>query len=318
MSETPFFSIIIPLFNKEKDILHTLQSLKKQTFTCYEVVVIDDGSTDRSPAIVKGFKDERIKFYTKKNEGVAKTRNIGVVKAIAQHIVFLDADDYWYPNHLENIAALIKKYPKNRWYATAYEKKHNHKFTTSMISPVFKENNEELVVVDNYFKYSLVDALAWTSAVCFKKDFFEELGGFDSRITMGAGEDTDLWLRAAIRAPLAFSKMITARHNLDSSNRISNSPTLSRNYMDVDVYENVTTYQPFLKRYLDINRFSFALQHKIAGDIIATKKYLTAIDPKNLSTKQKWILKSPKIFLIGLWNLKKILEKLKIRVSVFK
>src|SRR5690554_7362859 len=125
-----------------------------------------------------------------------------------------------------------------------------------MISPIM-ENKNWMGIVDDYFKNSLIDALAWTSAVCMKKEFFQSLNGFDSSITNGAGEDTDLWLRAALEEPLSFSTKISATHNLDSSNRISHTPTKKRNFMALDKYEAEAKENIFLKKYLDVNRYSF-------------------------------------------------------------
>ena len=117
----PKFSIVIPLYNKEKDIKKTLESVFEQSFQDYEIIIVDDGSTDSSRKIVLALDDPRIELYSKQNEGVSKTRNLGVEKANTDHIVFLDADDYWYPNHLENLNSLVINYPKEFWYATAYE-----------------------------------------------------------------------------------------------------------------------------------------------------------------------------------------------------
>ena len=150
-----------------------------------------------------------------------------------------------------------------------------------------------------------------------KKTFFEALNGFDTAITHGAGEDTDLWLRAALAAPLAFTNTITARHNLDGSNRISHTPTLIRNFMDVDSYEQEATKHPGLKAYLDLNRFSFAMQHKMAGDTATFQKFAGKIDMKHLTGKQRYMLKQPKQVLRLLLKGKALAEKMGIRLTSF-
>lgn len=310
-------SVVIPLYNKEKDIAETLKSLLSQSFKDFEVIIINDGSTDNSESVVKKFNDKRIRFFSKENEGVALTRNLGVEKATTNHIVFLDADDYWYPFHLENVYHLISKFPNEKWYATAYEKKHNKKLTTSMISPIMKKENWA-GIVDDYFKNSLIDALAWTSAVCMKKKFFQKLNGFDATITNGAGEDTDLWLRAALESPLVFSTRISARHNLDGSNRISLTPTKQRIFMDLDKYEISAKENPYLKKYLDVNRFSFAIQHKLAKDNESFENYVKNINPKNLTSKQHFLLKQSRSALLGMKNIKFLMESLGIRLTAFK
>lgn len=309
-------SVVIPLYNKEKDIADTLNSLFCQTFKNFEVVIVNDGSTDNSEAIVKNFNDKRIRLFSKENEGVSRTRNFGVENAQTDHIVFLDADDYWYPFHLENLHNLISEFPDEKWYATAYEKKHNKKLTTAMISPIM-EKEFETGIVDNYFENSLIDALAWTSAVCMKKVFFQSLNGFDPTITNGAGEDIDLWLRAALRAPLVFSTKISARHNLDGSNRISLIPTKQRVFMNLDKYEAMAKENPYLKKYLDVNRFSFAIQHRLAKDEVSFENYVKNIDPENLTSKQRFLLRQSRSALIGMKNFKFLMESLGARLTAF-
>ncbi|MEZ4859134.1 MAG: glycosyltransferase family A protein [Flavobacteriaceae bacterium] len=311
------FSVIIPLYNKEKDILNTITSLLKQTYTNFEVIVVNDGSTDASETIVKSIKDPRIILFSKQNEGVAKTRNYAVKKVNTEHIVFLDADDFWHPNHLDNLYNLILSFPNHLWYATAYEKKVTHKLIIPMNSPVLEKPKNWMGSISNYFELSLADPLAWTSAVCFKKDFFTQLNGFNAAITMGAGEDTDLWLRAALEAPLAFSCTITARHNLDSSNRISHAPTLLRKYMNLDSYEPLIHQYPYLKQYLDINRFFIGLSHKLAGDKISFKNYIQKIDANNLSKKQKIIMKLPRPILLILLKIKGFMTRVGIQSTTF-
>lgn len=313
----PKFSVVLPLYNKKKDIEKTMASLLDQSFSDFEVIVVNDGSTDGGERIVEKFTDSRVKLFNKKNEGVALTRNLGVKKSTAEYVAFLDADDYWYPSHLENLNYLIDNFPNQQWYATAYEKKHNHKLTTAMISPIM-EKKDWNGVVEDYFKNSLIDALAWTSAVCMKKDFFTELGGFDSKITNGAGEDTDLWIRAALASPLVFSTRISARHNLDGSNRISHTPTKNRIFFNPDNYEEAAKENIFLKKYLDINRFSFAIQHKMAKDMDSFKSYSEKLDLENLNRKQRFLLKQPRSILLTLLGVKVLFESFGTRLTAYK
>uniref|UniRef100_A0A4W5LYG6 Glycosyltransferase 2-like domain-containing protein n=1 Tax=Hucho hucho TaxID=62062 RepID=A0A4W5LYG6_9TELE len=98
-----FFSVIIPLYNKECFIENTLKSVLSQTFTAFEVIIINDGSTDKSEEKALQFKDSRIRYYSKENGGVSTARNFGIDKAKSVYITFIDADDYWYPTFLESI-----------------------------------------------------------------------------------------------------------------------------------------------------------------------------------------------------------------------
>lgn len=313
----PKLSIIIPLYNKEKDIKATLESVLNQSFQDFEVVVINDGSTDNSEKIVSQIKDDRIKLFSKENEGVSKTRNYGVSKASAKHVVFLDADDYWYPNHLTNIDKLIKKFPNQGWYATAYEKKHNKKLIVPIQSPVM-EREESMFLVTNYFKNSLKDNLAWTSAVCMKKTFFEALNGFDTSITMGAGEDTDLWIRAALVSKIGFCKIVSATHNLEGTNRISNTPTNDRVFLNLDKYDDIAKKDVSFQKFLDLNRYSIALQYKLSGNFNAFNEISKKINFENLSFTQSRLLKLQRPILIILIKFQKFLGKMGYRLSSYK
>lgn len=311
------FSIIIPLYNKEKDILDTLKSVLNQSHTDFEIIIVNDGSTDDSERVIKTLVDERIKYFSKQNEGVALTRNYGVNKAKYEHVVFLDADDHWHLDHLEHLNDLIERFPEEKWYATAYEKKYSEGLVVPIDSPIFSLGSEWQGKVENYFKYCLIDTIAWTSAICIKKDFFESLKGFDSTITHGAGEDTDLWIRAALEAPLVFSNKITATYNLIGSNRISKTPTLKRKFMQTEPFEEKAKKNIYLKKYLDINNYSFAMQHKLANDHVSFKNYVAKIDLANLTTKQRFLLKQPRFTLKVLLAGKYLAEKIGVRLTTY-
>jgi len=119
----PYFSIVIPLYNKANHIKNTLQSVLDQTFTSFEIIIINDGSTDNSLGVVKAFINERILVFSIENKGVSYARNFGVAKATTELIVFLDADDTWKPHHLEDLKELHEEFPNCGMYAKAYVRK---------------------------------------------------------------------------------------------------------------------------------------------------------------------------------------------------
>ncbi len=313
----PKFTVVIPLYNKEREIYKTLESVLKQTFIDYEVIIIDDGSTDKSLVVAQQFTDNRIKIIKNPNEGVARTRNIGIALSNAPFIAFLDADDLWFPNHLEIINRLIIDFPQHHWFAASYLKQFSESHLVKMFSPLFNTNFNRGPVVD-FFANSTVDCLAWTSAVVMEKAFIENIGHFDSKITHGAGEDSDLWIRAALRSPLVFTKEITAIHKMDAENRISNTKIQLRNFINLDSYNEEAKANLSLKKYLDVFRFSIAIQYKIAGDLKTFKWYHQKIDLKNLNKKQILILKLPVKMLIQLLNFKKMLQNKGIYLTAFK
>jgi len=120
-------SVVIPLYNKEKSIVRTLESVKAQTFTDYECIIVNDGSTDSSAQVVEQWiKDNphyalRFTLYTQPNGGVSSARNRGIQEAQGDYIAFLDGDDLWAPTYLEEVAKLIADYPDMGLYAMGYE-----------------------------------------------------------------------------------------------------------------------------------------------------------------------------------------------------
>ncbi|WP_299442345.1 glycosyltransferase family 2 protein [uncultured Aquimarina sp.] len=300
----PFFSIIIPLYNKENSIAKTLQSVFDQSYTDYEIVIINDGSTDQSEEIVNRYQDERIQYLITKNNGVSKARNLGIEKASGELIAFLDADDYWYPNHLEVLFRLFQKFPKAGLFTTSYEKRFNAKSTFLANFKNIDINSNTLIIVDDFFESSTIDAIAWTSAVAIPKNILNTIGVFDTDITHGAGEDTDLWIRIALRYEVALATYVTATYNLNANNRISNTDTLKRNFQDLSKFKKEEETNPSLKKYLDLNRYATSLLYKSAGDQKTAKKYKGEIDYKNLNLKQKILLMAPKPLYIFLKMIK--------------
>ena len=311
-------SVIIPLYNKEKHIKETLDSLCNQTVTDFEAIVVDDGSSDRSAEIVKKYDDPRVHLISKPNEGVSLTRNFGVEKANTPLIAFLDADDLWAPQHLERLLDLVTACPEAGLFATAYQKKYANNITLPIDTPLQNKEAGWMGYVDDFFKASLIDCIAWTSAVAIPKVIFQEHQGFDAKITHGAGEDTDLWVRIALSHKVAYTNTITATHVMDSENRISNTPTLKRSYMNLDAYEEQAKTNSSLKRFLDINRFSFALQHKMAGDTKTAKAYQHKIDPNHLNAKQRALLNLNAKSLIRLRKFQDYLRHKRLYLSPFK
>lgn len=311
----PRFSVIIPLYNKEKDFPLTLKGVLQQTFEDFELLIINDGSTDNSLAVAESVKDERIKIYSKNNEGLAATRNFGVAKAASEHVVWIDADDYWHPWHLENIDAILKKFPEAQWFSTAYEIRYNENLTRKMVSPFSAKENDWIGEV-NFFEYSLADSAAHPSSVGMRKSFFLSLGGHNTDITFS--EDTDLWIRAGLKAPIAFSNKVSAVIILDSTNRLNHSSLQSRAYPDYDSYDQASETNPALKKYLSVHRYSISMLYKLAGDTSNFKKYRGKLSTAELNLKQKLLLSLPRTVLAAAKGLKEFLQKYGLYFSTYR
>jgi glycosyltransferase involved in cell wall biosynthesis len=288
------FSIIIPLYNKERHIENAIQSILKQTITDYEIIVVNDGCTDKSKDIISKYVSEKIRIIDHiQNKGLSAARNTGVKNATSDYITFLDADDLWKPNYLQTIKNLIYSYPEAHIFATNYDEvypKTTHK-------P--HNGSEDLPVNFNglidFFKINLKQGIYTPSSVCWHKSVFETVGYFDEGITFS--EDLDFNIRANLKFKLAYSTSIQMSYFMETDNQITRSSILNKTLPDYDQYKKYCSAIPHLKKYLDFERYVLAKHLKMDGDKIKYKKIICSIDLNNLNYKQIILLKSP-IFLL--------------------
>ncbi len=310
----PFFSIIIPLYNKEKFIEKTIQSALNQTFLDFELIIVNDGSTDGSLELVKVFKDRRIKIYTIPNGGVSKARNFGIQKANANLIALLDADDLWKSSHLEELYNLRNAHPNCGLYAMGYTKKFDN--ANPINAHFFKHENYNGIVPD-FFSASTVDCLAWTSAVMIPKEIFKNIGYFNEGLK--SGQDTEMWIRIALDYKVAFCSNKTACKVLCfDENHLSISEYKIDRLKIFEKFYDFESKHSALKKYLDLNRFSIAVDRKINGDFKNYKLLKKSILKKNLNLKQRLVLECPKVVLIGLKKIQRQLIQQNIYLTAFK
>ena len=293
----PYFSIVIPVYNKEKFVVKTIESVLSQTFTDYEIIIVNDGSTDQSEAKISVFKDNRIQYYSKKNEGVALARNFGIEKATADYICLLDADDYWHPTFLETMHRYSSELPEQKVFATAIEIETKNKTIQAHYS-IPSTSDFEIV---NFFDASQKESALWTSSVCIHKSIFEKVGDFDTNIKHG--EDTELWIRIGLQFPIVFIRKILARYVYDDKSISRNSNYYFEQYT-FDKYAVEEKKNPALKKYMDLNRFSAVIKCKLHGDWKTTQEICSEIDLKDLSYKKRILLELPSIMLKPLIRLK--------------
>lgn len=214
------FSVIIPLFNKAPYVAKAIQSVLSQTFTDYELIIVDDGSKDNSAEIaaraIEGHGNCRL--MSQKNAGVSIARNNGVAAASqGDYLCFLDADDWWAPTFLVEMSKLIDEFPDAGIYGTNYIIVNETKRKTR-ISPIGVEAGFEKGYINYCQTYAKTLAMPlWTGAVCIPRSVYETEGGFNPQLKMG--EDFDLWIRIAIRHKVAFLNKPLAFYNQDVDNR---------------------------------------------------------------------------------------------------
>lgn len=185
------FSVIIPNYNQEKYIRSAIQSVLEQTCRDFEIIVVDDGSTDQSKAIIDEF-GEQVRYLWQENQGLAGARNTGIRAARGEYIALLDADDIWLPGYLEKIKALIEQHPGAVVFYTAAfcMDQQGRPLTQKLGLPVRDVSDREKL-----YQSLLRGNYIIPSTVTIRKDVIVEAGLFDP--TLRSCEDIDLWLRIA-------------------------------------------------------------------------------------------------------------------------
>jgi glycosyltransferase involved in cell wall biosynthesis len=209
----PFFSIVIPLYNKEKYIQRTLDSVLAQSFADFEVVVVDDGSTDNGTSVVRSFGDQRIRLIQQKNSGGSAARNRGIAEAKGKWISLLDADDEYKPDFLKEAWLCIEQFPQvGAVYTRFIEVKGEGK-------TYFPKERDGYEFLDDYCSYAMSSqgCEIWTGAITVRADIFESTGLFPVDVKVGEGEDVDMWLRIAWVAPIAHIPRALSVYHLEAS-----------------------------------------------------------------------------------------------------
>ena len=194
------FSVIIPLYNKERYVARCIQSVLAQTRQDFEIIVVNDGSTDHGPDIVRQMTDSRIRYFHKENGGVSSARNLGAREALSGLLLFLDADDELLPHYLEAVAELAEKYPKAGAYGTAcwFVKANGWIRYGGNKGPL--EGKYEGIVT-NFFRGGHI---LWYVCGVIRKEVFERVGPFDLRLTNG--QDADMRFRLAVESSFAYTE----------------------------------------------------------------------------------------------------------------
>lgn len=247
-------SIVIPLYNKEKYINRALQSIMAQSYNNYEVIVVDDGSTDTGPQIVKEINDPRFRLIQQSNAGVSAARNRGIDDAKGDLIAFLDADDEWRPGFLDTINNLRNKFPDAGLYACAYcTFLPGGKIEDHQEGDLDSGSQEKILL--NYFKSANNgEAALHISAVVVPKCIVEEVGGF--LVGERLGEDLEFFTKVAIKYPVAYSELTGVIYYRDIEDSAVNS-----NIMVTSLPFIITARRNINDGFIDINMVSDLLDY---------------------------------------------------------
>lgn len=226
----PSVSVIMPLYNKGDDVVRAVNSALRQTVRDFELIVINDGSTDNGPELVRQFSDPRIRIIDQENRGVSAARNKGIMESNAEIIAFLDADDEWEPGFLEAIFSLISRYPECSVFATGYVFREPDGTLSAPIINGLPENPWQ-GVLDDYFRIAAQsDPPLWTGAIAVKKETILSVGCFLEGVA--SGEDLLTWAKMAAKNEIAYDTRPQAMFWVPSSVK-SRPARLKKNAEDI-------------------------------------------------------------------------------------
>jgi glycosyltransferase involved in cell wall biosynthesis len=211
----PVVTAVVPLYNKELYIERCLRSIQAQSFADFEVVVVDDGSTDRSAEVasraIEG--DARFRVISQPNGGEGAARNRGIREAQTALVAFLDGDDEWEPGFLEAITDLAREFPEAGILATGFRAQ-----CPDGSEPAITLAGANRKLIHDYFRRAKVVDIVWPSASAVPVKVLQTVGGFAEGVRIGC--DRDLWARIAIRYPVAHDNRILALYHKEAVGRV--------------------------------------------------------------------------------------------------
>lgn len=220
-------SIVIPLYNKEKFILTAIRSVLDQTYQKFEIVVVDDGSTDQGAELIAAIADPRIRIIKQANGGVSRARNRGINEARGELIFFLDADDWYGKKYLETMVLMAQRYPFDTFFAAnfkavyAYRPEEWDAPTTNTTLPTFD-------LVTNFYerRYRRGPFICTNSVAVWRKDLIQMQPCFP--VGESLGEDQDLWFRLVDQLQLAYCPLQLVAYRYDVTGGLCSSNKLQR------------------------------------------------------------------------------------------
>lgn len=197
---SPFFTLIIPTYNRAAFIKRTLESALKQEYKSFEIIVVDDGGSDNTEEVVRSTGSEKIFYYKKENGERGAARNFGCSKANGQYITFLDSDDILYPNHFKEAYSFLSTQNNIMCYAQAYELRYAD--TNKLLRHAYKFSDKLIN------KHLLKGNLLGCFGVFTKREILLNIGFSEDRKFSGT-EDWFLWLQLAARYPFYYNNKVT-------------------------------------------------------------------------------------------------------------
>ncbi len=222
------FTVLIPLYNKAHYIRNTIASVLAQSFTDFEILVIDDGSTDVGAQVVKDFSNDRIRLIHQVNAGVSAARNRGITEARGDWVAFLDADDLQHPDFLAALVRAQRACPEAGAVATDFLRFPHTEGAWPVRWPILNGEPEIELIVDLPTRWMRGPSLC-SSSVAVRRDWLQAMQPCFP-VGESVGEDLDLWFRLSAKTPIALvcAQLVAYRElvpgSLSSQHNISNVP----------------------------------------------------------------------------------------------
>lgn len=272
------FSVVIPAYNSEKFIMGAVNSVLNQTYKDFELIIVDDGSKDKTRNVIEALTDSRIRYIYQDNGGVSSARNKGITSSLGSYVCFLDSDDEWKPEHLAELDALISEYPDCGMYMTGYDIRLNNGEVIHKSREILKRISEEQITSDNGYDVLIRNGYFFnTNTICCRRDVFDKVGLF--KVGVKNGEDDDMWLRIFAYYSIAISKRATTVYDRSNcgatAQRLVFEPAfLSRVDTILSDPEVLECRKTSLRMWVERNKLSQARKHILAGNKREARKLL--------------------------------------------
>ncbi|TGC08027.1 glycosyltransferase family 2 protein [Methanolobus halotolerans] len=291
----PLVSVVIPLYNKQLYIKRAIESVLIQTTQDFEIIVVDDGSTDKSAEIVQNINDRRIRLIQQRNGGVSVARNRGIKEAKADLIAFLDADDEWLPDFINTVIELRQKFPDAGAYLTNYF----HYINTNIESQkkIYGIPTQACFgILHSYFESATKGADPITSSnVLIPKQIFDIVGKFP--VDESWGEDSDMWGRIALRYPIAYSGKKCSIYHAEIRNKnfikheaIEHHPFVKTANLAMSNNEVPLEMCSHLKEYMAKRQLETAFRNLLASRPDLARTNIKECETHIYNKKKYWIL----------------------------
>ncbi|PSR52064.1 hypothetical protein AHMF7605_00285 [Adhaeribacter arboris] len=288
MKVDPFFTVVIPTYNRASFIEKSIQSVLKQNFQDFEIIVVDDGSTDNTEEVVSAINSDKVIYHKKVNEERAVARNTGAKLGRGKYVNYFDSDDLLYPNHLEEAYKLIQQYKDPEFFHLGYDIKDPKGKILSVVNSLSGTLNDKLIK-GNFLS---------CNGVFLRRDVALQ-HPFNTDRDLSASEDYELWLRLAAIYPLRFSNVITStvvNHELRSVLVINKDKLIRRKSLFMKYLWEDEAVRNKYSKYKDLvlaDGYTYTALH-----LALTKKHRSSamwylvksifVRPATLSTRRFW------------------------------